>query len=195
VGRNCASFRYGKEDFLYIVSVNCFERNDAHFLCEVPPAVSDHVTTTASSVTVSKNIHFPANPNFTRSNFPFNVTSCPDGHVTHEMFACDAASACWVDAVTTSRSCRSSLQPLPPSFTCTTGQDDVPYTLVCDHRPDCEDSSDESFCTFTLCSPYRHFECGNREVRSPLVFLGFCYCVCPSACLPTVRLLVRLSVH
>ena len=135
----------------------------------MPPVVSDHVNNIASLVTVSENIQFPSNPNFTRSDFPFSVTSCPDGHVTHEMFACDAPSACWVDAATTSRSCRSSLQPLPPSFTCTTGQDDVPYTLVCDHRPDCEDSSDESFCDFTPCDPVTQFDCGNREVRSPLV--------------------------
>ena len=185
---------------MYIVSVNCFERNDAHFLCEVPPAVNDHVTTTASTATVSKNIHFPAKPNFTRSDFPFNVTSCPDGHVTHEMFACDAASACWVDAVATSRSCRSSLQPLPPSFTCTTGQDDVPYTLVCDHRPDCMDSSDESFCDFTPCDPVTQFDCGNREVRSP--FVSSWVSVTLSVSLSThlsfwvsVSLFVRLSAY
>ena len=161
----------------------------------------------ASLVTVSENIQFPSNPNFTRSDFPFSVTSCPDGHVTHEMFACDAPSACWVDAATTSRSCRSSLQPLPPSFTCTTGQDDVPYTLVCDHRPDCEDSSDESFCDFTPCDPVTQFDCGNREVRSPLVsswvsvtlfvyslvLLGLCQSVCPSVCISTVRLLSAFS--
>ena len=138
---------------------------------------------TASRVTGSENIQFPASPNFTRSDFPFKATSCPDGHVTHEMFACDAPSACWVDAVTNSRSCRSSLQPLPPSFTCTTGQYDVPYTLVCDHRPDCKDSSDESFCDFPSCDPITQFDCGNGEVRSPLVLLGLCQSVCPSACL------------
>ena len=168
-----------------VVSVSCFERHKAHFLCEVPPIGRDYVANTASGVTVSENILFPAKPNFTRSILQrrFKVTSCPDGHVTHEMFACDAASACWVDAVTTSRSCRSSLQPLPPSFTCATGKDDVPYTLVCDHRPDCMDSSDESFCDFPRCDPATQFDCGNGEVRSPLVFMGLCHSVSPSACL------------
>ena len=115
--------------------------------------------------------------------------------MTHEMFACDAPSACWVDAVTNSRSCRSSLQPLPPSFTCTTGQYDVPYTLVCDHRPDCKDSSDESFCDFPSCDPITQFDCGNGEVRSPLVLLGLCQSVCPSACMSTVHLRVQISIH
>ena len=206
--RNCASFQYSKWNFLTIVSVNCYERDDAHLLCEVPP---DHVNNTASYVTVSENIHFPATPNFTRSDFPFKVTSCPDGHVTHEMFACDLSSACWVNAATTSRSCRSSLQPLPPSFTCTTGLDDVPYTLVCDHRPDCKDSSDESFCDYPPCNLLTHFDCGNREVRSSLFSLGFCQFAClpvyslvflglcqsvrSSACMPIVRLRVQLSVR
>ena len=170
-------------NYQYIVNIDCYKNYYAHFLCEVPPVVSDDVNNTASHVTVSENMLFPDNPNFTRSEFPFKVESCPDGHVTHEMFACNVPSACWVDAVTTSRSCRSSLQPLPPSFTCTTGQDDVPYTLVCDHRPDCKDSSDESFCDFTPCDPITQFDCGNGEVRSPLVFMGLCQCVCPSACL------------
>ena len=181
--RDCASLQYGGMESVHIVSVNCFERGKTRYLCEMPPVVSDHVNNSASNVTFSENIHFPANPSFTRSDFPFKVTSCPDGHVTHEMFACDAASACWVDAATTSRSCRSSLQPLPPSFTCATGQDDVPYTLVCDHRPDCEDSSDESFCDFPRCDPITQFDCGNREVCNPLVPLDLCQPVCPSACL------------
>ena len=214
--RYCASIQYGDRDYVQLVSVKCFQSHTAHYLCEVHPVVSDHVANTASRVTVSENIPFPAKPNFTRSILQrkFKVTSCPDGHVTHEMFACDAASACWVDAATTSRSCRSSLQPLPPSFACTTGQDDVPYTLVCDHRPDCKDSSDESFCDFPRCDPYKHFECGSREVRSPVVFMGLCHSVCPSAfllaCLPgsvsvclsvclsswvSVSLFVRLSAY
>ena len=199
--KKCASLRHNI-NLLTVVSVDCYEGDYAHFLCEVPSVVSDDVNNTASHVTVSENIHFTASPSFTRSDFPFKVTSCPDGHLTHEMFACDVPSACWVDAVTTPRSCRSSLQPLPPSFTCSTGQDDVPYTLVCDHRPDCKDSSDESFCDFLPCDPITNFDCGEREVHSPLVFLGFYHSVhpspCPSACLLAClpwSLFVRLPVY
>nr|KAG5699356.1 hypothetical protein BaRGS_008264 [Batillaria attramentaria] len=41
----------------------------------------------------------------------------------------------------------------------------VPYTLVCDHRSDCNDDSDEDFCVFPPCDPLLHFMCGKHELQ------------------------------
>nr|KAG5711570.1 hypothetical protein BaRGS_016752 [Batillaria attramentaria] len=41
---------------------------------------------------------------------------------------------------------------LTEDFTCSSGEERVPYTLVCDFRQDCSDGSDESFCVFQPCS-------------------------------------------
>ena len=83
---------------------------------------------------------------------PDSVT-CPKGHTTHTFLACDMISECWPEE---SRSgsgsargvCSAPLTPLPPSFACRGRGGHVPYTLVCDHRPDCFDGSDEDFCVF-----------------------------------------------
>ena len=103
---------------------------------------------------------------------------CPGGHVTHSFLACDVQSACWGDdfvtyhsggdgwAVPTSSSCRAPLTSLPPSFECSEesrGQR-VPYSMVCDHRPDCVDGSDEDFCVFPECDQNSQFQCNNKQV-------------------------------
>ena len=93
-----------------------------------------------------------------------SFTTCPDAHVTHTFLACDVESACWALDFSTSVSCSAPLTPLPPSFTCNNGVQHVPYTLVCDHRSDCSDRSDERFCVFTPCNVTSQFECKNKEV-------------------------------
>ena len=90
--------------------------------------------------------------------------TCPDAHVTHLFLACDVHSACFALDSRTSVSCPAPLTPLPPSFTCNNGVQHVPYTLVCDHRSDCSDRSDERFCVFTPCNVTLQFECRNEEV-------------------------------
>ena len=109
-----------------------------------------------------------------------DVTSvvCPSGHSTHAFLACDVQSACWADGdflayrsgsdggwdVPTSSSCRAPLTSLPPSFRCRTLGQRVPYSVVCDFRPDCLDASDEDFCTFPPCDPHSQFQCNNKQV-------------------------------
>ena len=90
--------------------------------------------------------------------------TCPDAHVTRTFLACDVESACWALDLSTSVSCPIPLKPLPPSFTCNNGVQHVPYTLVCDHRSDCSDRSDERFCVFTPCNVTSQFQCRNEEV-------------------------------
>ena len=102
---------------------------------------------------------------------------CPRGHATHAFLACDVQSACWGDdfvtynsgsdawAVPTSSSCRAPLTSLPPSFECRQSRGQrVPFSVVCDHRPDCADSSDEDFCAFPACDTDSQFQCNNKQV-------------------------------
>ncbi|KAL8591972.1 hypothetical protein ACOMHN_020450 [Nucella lapillus] len=91
-----------------------------------------------------------------------SVTECPAGHVTHAFLACDKASYCWSSKASDSRSCSPPLTPLPPSFVCNNGVQQVPYSLVCDYRADCGDQSDEDFCHFPACQR-SDFQCGGKQ--------------------------------
>ena len=95
--------------------------------------------------------------------------TCPDAHVTHLFLACDVHSACFALDSRASVSCPAPRTPLPPSFTCNDGVQHVPYTLVCDHRSDCSDRSDERFCVFTPCNVTSQFQCRNQQVGN---FIG-----------------------
>ena len=91
-------------------------------------------------------------------------TACPSGHVTHSFLSCDFQSACWARLVLGVVVCGTSLLPPPPMFECSNQVERVPYPLVCDHRPDCGDFSDETFCTFPSC-PGASFQCGAKQVH------------------------------
>ena len=103
----------------------------------------------------------------------FNTLSCPKGHLTHDFLACDLSSDCWLEqsaghSARAGVKCSAPLHPLPPSFGCREKGQFVPYTLVCDHRPNCFDGSDEDFCVFgtgnvshgLLCLGDAPFQCG-----------------------------------
>ncbi|KAK7451158.1 hypothetical protein BaRGS_00039870, partial [Batillaria attramentaria] len=94
---------------------------------------------------------------------------CPDGHVTHMLLACDAQSACWAReaigndirwGVPSYASCPAPITSRPPMFSCRSGVQHVPYSLVCDHRQDCNDASDEDFCDFEQCGGDTPIQCG-----------------------------------
>ena len=89
-------------------------------------------------------------------------SSCPSGHVTHGFLSCDLQSLCWAHFASTVV-CESPLLPVPPTLLCSNHAERVPYPLVCDHRPDCTDHSDENFCVFPDClGP--SFQCGGKQV-------------------------------
>ena len=50
-----------------------------------------------------------------------------------------------------------------PSFLCSNSVQYVPYTLLCDHRQDCADNSDEDFCQFRPCSGTTPLQCGTSS--------------------------------
>ena len=97
---------------------------------------------------------------------------CPNNSTTHTFLACDVKNACWGEVYSASYSCSAPLSPHPPMMTCSNGVQHVPYTLVCDHRPDCGDGSDEDFCVFPGCdiTASEQFDCGNAQVSLSLSF-------------------------
>ena len=102
--------------------------------------------------------------------------TCPSDHVTHTFLACDVSAFCWAGwnltfsllpelwALPVSWSCPAPMTFLPPSFPCRSEEQRVPYSLVCDHRQDCADGSDEKFCTFLPCQWQTEFQCQNKQV-------------------------------
>ena len=116
--------------------------------------------------------------NLTDEKLPSNVVRCPAHHVTYNFLACDVQSACWLKSdvtygsssgswgVPSPRGCPVKLTALPPSFTCAGGVDGVPYSMVCDHRHDCLDQSDEHFCVFPTCDSMWQYQCRNKQVLS-----------------------------
>ena len=101
--------------------------------------------------------------------------TCPLGHMTLDFLACDVQSACWSDVVSTDgdrwgvpsyASCPAPMTSLPPSFQCGSGDQMVSFSLVCNYRSDCSDSSDEKFCEHPPCAPKSEFLClPSRQVR------------------------------
>ncbi|KAL8590308.1 hypothetical protein ACOMHN_006424 [Nucella lapillus] len=91
--------------------------------------------------------------------------TCPAGHLTQKFLACDLQSSCWASQgdLVSSVTCGYKGEPRPPSLQCRNGVDYVPYSLVCDHRPDCSDNSDEDFCVFSPCRPLGKFQCNNGQ--------------------------------
>ena len=108
-----------------------------------------------------------------------NTTTCPKDHVTHTFLTCDLSSDCWLEesgghSARDGVKCSAPLRPLPPSFGCRETGQYVPYTLVCDHRQDCFDGTDEDFCVFGsenmsgtasafLCLGDSSFRCGRSQ--------------------------------
>ena len=142
------------------------------FLCELPSSYSQSETASVDSHHRGKkregekdSIHLAPPANVT---WPLPVVTCPEGHVTVAMLACDPDSVCWqsgdgfveseVWGVPTKTSCGAALKPLPAMMVCDNSAKLVLYSLVCDHVQHCDDGSDE-ICVFQPCPKDMLFRC------------------------------------
>ncbi|KAK7487219.1 hypothetical protein BaRGS_00021571 [Batillaria attramentaria] len=165
----CAAFHKDAENATLTV-INCDDsKNAPSFVCEMKTEV-DQIQGSESSAGARTRNSPQANASgiflqtLSASQSPRGLTLCPAQHRTHLFLACDSGSACWVDGYGASASCAAPMTPLPPSFTCRNRIESVPYTLVCDHRSDCSDGSDEDFCQYPSCNPLTQFSCGGKQV-------------------------------
>ena len=142
--------------------LSCTEPEEMHYLCEMD---------SSDTKTLSQPITTPVES--TNQTLPFPHVRCPRGHLTHTFLACDAKASCFDDNYLSGddvwlglASCSVQLHPLPPSFPCASGFERVPYSLVCDHRQDCLDNSDEHFCVFAPCADTTMMQCAaSKQVR------------------------------
>ena len=170
----------------YTVSLNrCESQKAKGYLCEFehPTHPASHPVKTLAMASVSLQWQFHRNSSGKR----LDTISCPKGHVTHTFLACDLSSDCWLEpsgghSARDGVKCSAPLRPLPPSFDCRERGQRVAYSLVCDHRPDCFDGSDEHFCVFGggdgerggfLCSGNLSSQCGRTHEVSVFFFFFF----------------------
>ena len=147
----------------------CDKAATAYYLCEVSATSKKEQHGENENPQPSIQLPLPQHQTFDSISHP---VICPEGHTTHDFLACDVASSCWADNYVISSdglgvsdvSCAVSLSSLPPSFLCSNGRERVPYTLVCDHRQDCSDRSDEDFCRFPPCCAGSQLQCSNQQV-------------------------------
>ena len=100
---------------------------------------------------------------------PHSLSICSAGHVTHSFLSCDRQSRCGqtacfftketgnVSAVTSAA--QHSVDTVA-MFSCTSGDTELSYALLCDFRQDCADNSDESFCHHPAC---KEVNCTNGQ--------------------------------
>ena len=155
-----------------IIIRNCFDGLDqldisAFQLCE------KETTETVDRTTDYKQL--PLQPLNLSASESKDMMMCPVGHVTHCVLAVDAKSACLEhdDAIDNGlalplhdlklSSCLRPLTAFPLHFKCVGSGDPLPYTLVCDHRQDCWDNSDENFCVFSPCAGAMPLKCSSNQ--------------------------------
>ena len=160
---------------------NVKAKTDRKYLCQVPDTASSQHSPPLSSYSPQQSRPSLATVNVVAIGLDGGSwwpVMCPSQHMTHVFMVCDIATSCWAKrdvtfsrspqswALPTPKSCPAqlALKFLPPSFPCRSENQRVPYTLVCDHRRDCQDGSDETFCSFKSCDGQTQFQCLNKQV-------------------------------
>ena len=123
------------------------------FFCEMPIPSNDSTPSQSVEFSLDKDSSLAFQPNKQL------VVICPKGHVTHAFLSCDYKSHCrqtvcyFIRGVTTtvvSAAHRSADAVV--MFSCSSGDTELSYSLLCDFRQDCADNSDESFCHHPTCT-------------------------------------------
>lgn len=142
----------------------CDEQGFFHYMCEAQDEAALPVPFEDKSFSVT------GSPLSVRHVSNVNLHLCPEGHVTRDFLSCDLRSDCWGTGYASAYTCTALMMPLPPMYECGNELERVPYTLVCDHRRDCNDGTDEDFCVFPPCTLDKPRNCGNQQVRDVLYF-------------------------
>jgi hypothetical protein len=148
------------------LKANCGSMQGVQYICEKNHYEEDRGKDGQSAIHVVENPNNSFNVIHKLNTVQKKYIECPAGHLTHSFLSCDPKSACWnrVQGLASDVTCDAPLTPLPPMWTCRSGDSRVPYSLLCDHRADCSDHSDEQFCTFPLCQDTA-FHCDEDQVR------------------------------
>ena len=132
----CAAFDR-HENHLHII--RCDRHPEADYLCEIPSATDQQ---SQSDIVLP----VPVTPAITIPG----MMECQDQSAAWQFLGCGVSSFGRASRGTTpcphDRRDQDSLW-----FQCRDNGGCVPYTLVCDHRQDCADGSDEDFCVFQPC--------------------------------------------
>ena len=134
------------------------------FVCEKPAETEGLVPEHTSAQFFG---HHQSSFIFQQRNQAF--VTCTDGHVTHRFLSCDPQSHCGGkicffvnETMKVSNeliAAQHSLETIA-MYSCTSGDTEVSYSLLCDFRRDCADNSDESFCHHPTCT---EFACSNGQ--------------------------------
>ena len=135
-----------KENKLNLIGASV-EHKVSHFVCEKPA----HFQKPFSSDVVQ----FSSDQQWTLA---FQQPSqqmiiCSAGHVTHAFLSCDPESRCGQSTCFFSKGTRNAAD-IVAMYSCTSGDIEVSYSLLCDFRQDCADNSDESFCYHPVCKGF-----------------------------------------
>ncbi|PVD29173.1 hypothetical protein C0Q70_11770 [Pomacea canaliculata] len=148
------------ENTLVLSFVKCDVTNPSKFMCEFPK------TNNVSAIPQTS----PTYPVIIANNTPDSVQSvsfvkCSHRHVAIDFLSCAKDSNC--DVKRDISMCELPGKGSFPMFKCDDNVQTIPYTLVCDYRPDCVDNSDENFCVIPECTKFlcRNQQCISFEQR------------------------------
>ena len=173
----CAAITTHRNNSKEVTFSECLRRSIGEFrpsVCEIKTKLQHRFSPSSEK----RDIQLPGQRS---RSFPGDYITCSregrqvnQSHITHKFLACDGLSDCLVTPDQTGNDlCARDTDPSPPFFVCDNKAQQVPYTLVCDHRHDCADGSDEDFCVFQPCGdPSVSFHCGDGQVSDLVMFTG-----------------------
>ncbi|KAL8562040.1 hypothetical protein ACOMHN_031811 [Nucella lapillus] len=135
----CAVFEVGRH---YLTVSSCNSPMPANYLCEMEFQEKEF----------SQHLEIVLPTPSRRASTLSQMTECPNNDTTYTFLQCNWGSHCYGDGENEINQClREYPQVGETMFTCTSQTQQVHYTLVCNHRPDCTDGSDEDFCVQPPC--------------------------------------------